>query len=170
MGIFKLEKEIISISPFNFDLEDIKYVISNSLMTKYYEIPKEIKDKLLLLEDYCSAKIAEGSPLWIWLEKKVAKLKKMNVMGVGIEVFIAFQILNGIITHPEWKQHVTPIKGLERQIPDRWEIILKNIHHLSNNRLRMSIINYIFRHYIWGGSSPNKDYEDNLYKKVLKNL
>ncbi|MCK5476880.1 MAG: hypothetical protein KAI55_03085, partial [Candidatus Aenigmarchaeota archaeon] len=170
MGIFELEKEIISISPFNFDLDDIKYVISNSLMTKYYKIPEELKDRFFFLENYCSAKIAIGSPMFLWLEKKVEELQKMNVVGIDIEIFLAFQTINAIILHPEWQPYINTIQRQEMFIPDRWEIILKNIHHFPNNQLKISVIDYIFRCYILGKFTPKMDYEDNLYEEVLKNL
>lgn len=170
IGIFELEKEILSNSPFNFDLDDVKYIISNALIKRYYKIHKEIEDKIFFLEEYCPAEIAIGSPLFTQLKQQIVELEKMNVVGIDKEVFLAFHTINAIILHPEWKQYVKPIKRPESQIPERWEIILKNIHHFPNNQLKVSVIDYIFRCYILHKFQPKKDYEDELYNEVLKNL
>lgn len=83
--MFGYEKEIISLNPFNFDSEDVKFVISNSLMPKYYGVPDEFKDRFIFIEDYCNAKIVIGSPLFSWLDMKKAELDDMKIQGIGVD-------------------------------------------------------------------------------------
>jgi len=166
LEVFKHEKEIISLSPFNFDSEDIKYIISSSLMQKYYNIPDEFNDKFLFLEDYCSSPITINSPLFFWIKQKDRELEKSGIQGVDKDIFVAFQILNGIIIHPEWKAYVTPIPKQVNGIPERWNQILKNMHKYPNDELKMPIIDYIFRAYVLHKIAPNMVYEDDLYKEI----
>ena len=167
LKIFEAEKEIVSKAPFNFDSEDVKCVISSVLMPKYYGVPKEFKDRFLLLEDYCRAGIVGPSPLSDWLDGKTEELKKMGIIPIDEVIFKAFHIINGIIINPDWETYVKT-RSMEIYIPKKWNPILRNMHKSPNDALKMDVIDYIFRAYITRQGVPQEDYEAYLHEKISK--
>ena len=144
-------------------------MISNSLMPKYYGVPEEFKDRFLFLEDYCKAKIANGSPLPNWFDGKVGELKRHGIsLPLDAEIFVGFQILNAILVNPDWHIYVEPTRVFEVKIPIKWDKILKNMHKSPNNDLKTNVIDYIFRTYILYQSLPQNDYENYLYEEISR--
>lgn len=168
--VFESEREIVSYSPFEFEQEDVKHVITSFLMFKYYGRPEHFKGKFILLEDYCSPQIAVGSPLNDWLEEKHLELGSSGIHNIDKEVFSAFQIINAIILHPQWNSYVLPSLKFDVRIPRRWDRIMRNMHKYPNDALKSSVTDYIFRAYILNKLDPNEKYENDLYSRMISRI
>lgn len=169
LTIFNLEQEIISNTPFDFEFRDVLHVITNSIAIKYGYLPEELMEKAFILDDYCFAEIVEGSPLDLWIVPKINEAMRLG-LPVDRGVFLAFQIINAIIIHPEWMCYVKLADNEKGKIPDRWDNVFREMCGFKDERLKISVMSHVFNNYILQGYKLNMDIENALFEEISRAL